>query len=108
MSYDLKQQIINTLMHAMDGLSRKIDSDARNYIIHQCQEVLQRIEYQEISNLPSSVGWDETHARQLQLYKLEAIKHDIHIDTQYCWCEPELNYQNPTTGAQVWVHRKKH
>ena len=23
-----------------------------------------------------------------------------------CWCEPELEYEDPETGARVWVHRE--
>jgi len=28
-----------------------------------------------------------------------------HIDSKNCWCEPYLDYENPETGSQVWVHR---
>ena len=23
-----------------------------------------------------------------------------------CWCNPELNYTDPETGAEVWVHKE--
>lgn len=29
-----------------------------------------------------------------------------HIDSSNCWCEPELEYEDPETGNQVWVHRE--
>ena len=31
-----------------------------------------------------------------------------HKDSQDCWCEPYLDYEDPETGNQVWVHRERH
>ena len=31
-----------------------------------------------------------------------------HINNPNCWCEPELEYEDPETGSQVWVHREIH
>jgi len=31
-----------------------------------------------------------------------------HINTRNCWCNPELDYEDPETGNQVWVHRELH
>ena len=31
-----------------------------------------------------------------------------HISSPDCWCEPELDYKDPDTGAEVWVHRMQH
>ena len=31
-----------------------------------------------------------------------------HIDNKDCWCEPTLEYKNPETDSQVWVHREIH
>jgi len=28
-----------------------------------------------------------------------------HIDSENCWCEPVLDYEDPETGARLWVHR---
>lgn len=28
-----------------------------------------------------------------------------HIESHECWCEPFLEYEDPETGNQVWVHR---
>ncbi len=28
-------------------------------------------------------------------------------DGSPCWCNPELNYRDPDTGAEVWVHRRE-
>jgi len=27
-------------------------------------------------------------------------------DGSHCWCDPELNYVDPDTGAKVWVHKE--
>lgn len=29
-----------------------------------------------------------------------------HISSPDCWCGPELDYKDPDTGAEVWVHRR--
>lgn len=31
------------------------------------------------------------------------LKHEKSPD---CWCQPELEYEDPETGNQVWVHRE--
>ena len=41
----------------------------------------------------------------------EDITEDSDIDMKKhtdedCWCEPELDYEDPDTGNQVWVHRR--
>lgn len=28
-----------------------------------------------------------------------------HADNAFCWCRPRLEYEDPITGAQHWVHR---
>jgi len=36
--------------------------------------------------------------------------HDLpepeHIDSETCWCKPELDYTDPDTGVSVYVHRR--
>ena len=27
-------------------------------------------------------------------------------DGSPCWCNPELDYRDPDTGAEVWIHRR--
>jgi len=29
-----------------------------------------------------------------------------HSNSKDCWCDPYLDYENPETGSQVWIHRK--
>ena len=29
-----------------------------------------------------------------------------HISSPDCWCEPELHFKDPETGAGVWVHKE--
>jgi len=29
----------------------------------------------------------------------------VHLSSGKCWCKPELNYKDPETGAEVWIHR---
>jgi hypothetical protein len=29
-----------------------------------------------------------------------------HIDSETCWCKPEVDYTDPDTGVSVYVHRK--
>lgn len=35
---------------------------------------------------------------------LEEIKE--HIPSKDCWCKPRLEYVDPMTGAEVWVHQE--
>jgi hypothetical protein len=38
---------------------------------------------------------------------LATIEFKEHLtDGTKCWCEPDLDYVDPETGAEVWVHRK--
>ena len=36
----------------------------------------------------------------------EAYREHV-TDGSPCWCNPELNYRDPDTGAEVWVHRRE-
>jgi hypothetical protein len=29
-----------------------------------------------------------------------------HIESERCWCEPELEFEDPETSNQVWIHRE--
>ena len=29
-----------------------------------------------------------------------------HIDSKDCWCCPKLDYVDPDTGVEVWVHNE--
>ncbi len=31
-----------------------------------------------------------------------------HITDKFCWCQPVLDYKDPDTGAEVWVHNEPH
>jgi hypothetical protein len=36
----------------------------------------------------------------------EAYREHI-TDGSPCWCNPELNYRDPETGAELWIHRRE-
>ena len=40
-----------------------------------------------------------------QSLKVAEQQEPEHISSPECWCEPELVYKDPETGAEVWVHR---
>jgi hypothetical protein len=44
----------------------------------------------------------ETCKQSLQVEEQQGPEH---ISSPDCWCEPELDYKDPDTGAEVWVHR---
>jgi len=27
-----------------------------------------------------------------------------HLTSEKCWCDPKLQYKNPETGNEVWLH----
>ncbi len=37
----------------------------------------------------------------------EIDKNVEHISDETCWCCPYLEYEDPETGDQVWVHRDR-
>ena len=36
----------------------------------------------------------------------EPVKREHITDGSPCWCNPELNYKDPETGAEVWIHKE--
>lgn len=38
----------------------------------------------------------------------KAMRTNTHLDSEQCWCNPTLDYVNPDTGAEVWIHHQKH
>jgi hypothetical protein len=47
------------------------------------------------------VGSGETDPSRGEAYREHVT------DGSPCWCNPELNYRDPETGAEVWVHRRE-
>jgi hypothetical protein len=42
-------------------------------------------------------------------------RHDVlertaqdHVFSEECWCYPRLDYVDPDTGVEVWVHHEPH
>jgi hypothetical protein len=33
---------------------------------------------------------------------------DAHESSRSCWCEPYLDYKDPDSDNEVWVHRELH
>lgn len=29
-----------------------------------------------------------------------------HVESADCWCNPRLDYKDPITGVEVWVHNE--
>ena len=58
------------------------------------------------------VEWD----REIKFYPVSLVTHfqmaigteplSGHIDSRDCWCCPELQYEDPKTGLQVWLHKR--
>ena len=53
---------------------------------------------------PSKVSQDLRTALEQQAEPV-ALEHVT--DGSKCWCDPELDYKDPDTGVEVWVHRSK-
>jgi hypothetical protein len=47
-----------------------------------------------------SCDWGKTEGEEDDLPEPE------HIDSENCWCEPELDYTDPVSGVSVYVHRR--
>jgi hypothetical protein len=48
------------------------------------------------------LGWDNGAAAFAADAAVKRLEHKTSSD---CWCEPELDYVDPVTGDEVWVHR---
>lgn len=46
---------------------------------------------------------DPTWKEDLDLIEQQGLEH---ISSPDCWCHPELDYKDPETGAEVWVHKE--
>lgn len=46
----------------------------------------------------SEIEFEWTH-----VYPVEEQEHEL---SQDCWCQPTLDYRDPVTGVEVWVHRE--
>jgi hypothetical protein len=55
----------------------------------------------EVAAPARGVGTGQTNAPTGEAYREHAT------DGSSCWCNPELNYRDPETGAEVWVHRRE-
>jgi hypothetical protein len=61
---------------------------------------------------------DETHHAQDCPYRmlkelapllraeLETTTAREHVESKDCWCHPTLDYVDPETGCEVWIHHK--
>jgi hypothetical protein len=38
--------------------------------------------------------------------EVEVVKVE-HTESKDCFCHPELDYKDPDTGVEVWVHKRK-
>jgi len=47
------------------------------------------------------VGSGETDPSRGEAYREHVT------DGSFCWCNPELNYRDPDTGAELWIHRRE-
>jgi hypothetical protein len=55
----------------------------------------------EVAAPARGVGTGQTNAPTGKSYREHVT------DGSPCWCNPELNYRDPETGAEVWVHRRE-
>jgi hypothetical protein len=35
----------------------------------------------------------------------QEIEQEHITDGGKCWCDPELDYKDPNTGVEVWIHK---
>lgn len=50
---------------------------------------------------------DDVHATPCLMSKSYGLGAEWpHESSPTCWCEPTLDYEDPETGARVWVHKR--
>jgi hypothetical protein len=48
---------------------------------------------------------DLNYEDEIILYhRLGYLDSKEHIESETCWCEPQLVYKNPENGNEVWLH----
>ena len=62
--------------------------------------------YDEFGNILFQAG-QSFNAHYSEMKKPEEYA-PIHINTKFCWCSPELDFEDPETENQVWIHRETH
>jgi hypothetical protein len=49
---------------------------------------------------------DDAESGYVCIRASEAYREHV-TDGSPCWCNPELDYRDPDTGAEVWIHRRE-
>ena len=55
----------------------------------------------EVAAPARGVGTGQTNAPTGKSYREHVT------DGSPCWCNPELNYRDPDTGTELWIHRRE-
>jgi hypothetical protein len=42
--------------------------------------------------------------RESDRHLIPMCQEGLHAATRRCWCGPEVNYENHSTGGRVWMH----
>lgn len=50
--------------------------------------------------------WLANRSIRAKLDAMPVAKREHITDGTPCWCNPELDYVDPVTGAEVWVHKE--
>ena len=56
--------------------------------------------------LVAEFAWKNCAYKVEQPVSQEPVKREHITDGSPCWCNPELNYKDPETGAEVLVHKE--
>ena len=54
----------------------------------------------------SKTGESETQSNLKFAGETQAQKQEHVTDGSPCWCNPELDYKDPDTGVEVWIHKE--
>lgn len=53
--------------------------------------------------------WSKFNPQTLEVYQCsncQPLADGEHDDSEFCWCNPSLDYRDPVTGNEVWVHNE--
>ena len=99
--------------HSMECLSDKTVDDLREALDEQAECKKCDAKQAQIDRLMLEFCPDEMTAEQLGEWgsnqkpvSQEPVKREHITDGSPCWCNPELNYKDPETGAEVWIHQE--
>ena len=95
----LPRAVVEQVRDALESLCRHDRHDALAALDAALAEP--KKERAEVAAPARGAGTGQTNALTGKAYSEHVT------DGSPCWCNPEMGYRDPDTGAEVWIHRRE-